>query len=100
MNRSSRFLVVPFLLIAFISGSAADKKNFVYASAPKSEQSDDYFGTKVADPYRPLEDADSKPAKKWIEEENKLTFDYLAKIPQRKQIKQRLTALWNYERYG
>ena len=47
-----------------------------------------------------FEDADSKPTRKWIEAENKLTFDYLAKIPERKQIKERLTALWNYERYG
>lgn len=100
MNRFLRLLVVPLLAISFVLAGAKDQSNFVYAPAPKSDQTDDYFGTKVADPYRPLEDADSAATRKWIEAENKLTYDYLAKIPQRKQIKQRLTKLWNYERYG
>src|SRR2546421_12414484 len=77
---------------------AADK-SFVYPQPPKSEQTDDYFGTQVADPYRDLENADSEPTKKWIEAENKLTFDYLAAIPERKKINDKLTALWNYEKY-
>src|SRR5437667_12658997 len=76
---------------------AADKP-FVYPQPPKSEQVDDYFGTKVSDPYRDLENADSEPTKKWIEAENKLTFDYLAAIPERKKITEKLTALWNYEK--
>jgi prolyl oligopeptidase len=57
---------------------AADKP-FAYPQPPKSEQTDDYFGTKVADPYRDLENVDSEATKKWIEAENKLTFDYLAR---------------------
>ena len=110
MNRASRFVVLPLFVIAFAFACAcafacaiarpADKKNFAYAAAPRSEQADDYFGTRVEDPYRPLENADSPATRKWIDAENKLTSDYLARIPQRKQIKQRLTALWNYERYG
>jgi prolyl oligopeptidase len=62
---------------------AADKP-FPYPQPPKSGQTDDYFGTKVADPYRDLENVDSEQTKKWIEAENKLTFDYLAAIPERK----------------
>ncbi|HEY5074083.1 MAG TPA: prolyl oligopeptidase family serine peptidase [Pyrinomonadaceae bacterium] len=77
----------------------AEDKPFVYPQPPKSEQTDDYFGTKVADPYRDLENADSESTKKWIEAENKLTFDYLATIPERKKINEKLTALWNYEKY-
>src|SRR3954447_233786 len=77
---------------------AADKR-FVYPQAPKSEQTDDYFGTKVADPYRPLENVDADATKKWIEAEDKLTFDYLATIPERKKINEKLTALWNYEKF-
>ncbi len=74
-------------------------KPFAYPSAPKSDQTDNYHGTKVADPYRPLENADSPETKAWIEAENKLTFDYLAGIPERKLINERLTKLWNYEKY-
>jgi prolyl oligopeptidase len=84
--------LVPTLLLA------ADKP-FPYPQPPKSDQTDDYFGTKVADPYRDLENVDSEQTKKWIEAENKLTFDYLAAIPERKKINDKLTALWNYEKY-
>ncbi|MFL6590397.1 MAG: prolyl oligopeptidase family serine peptidase [Chthoniobacterales bacterium] len=77
---------------------AADKP-FVYPQPPKSEQSDDYHGTKVADPYRELENLDAEATKKWIAAENKLTFDYLGAIPERPRIKERMTALWNYEKY-
>lgn len=78
----------------------AEDKPFVYPQPPKSEQVDDYHGTKVADPYRDLENADSEASRKWIEAENKLTFDYLAAIPERKKINEKLTALWNYEKYN
>ena len=77
---------------------AADKP-FSYPQPPKSDQTDDYFGTKVADPYRELENVDSEATKKWIEAENKLTFDYLATIPERNKIKDKMTALWNYEKF-
>jgi prolyl oligopeptidase len=77
---------------------AADKP-FAYPQPPKSDQTDDYHGTKVADPYRDLENLDSEPTKKWIEAENKLTSDYLSAIPERKKINEKMTALWNYEKY-
>ena len=54
-----------------------------YPPARKSDQVDDYHGVKVADPYRWLEDLDSEETRKWIEAENKLSFGYLAAIPQR-----------------
>jgi prolyl oligopeptidase len=66
----------------------------------KVAQVDDYHGTKVADPYRWLEDDYAPETKAWIEAQNKVTFGYLEKIPQRERIKARLTELWNYERYG
>ena len=65
-----------------------------------ADQVDDYFGTKVADPYRWLETSDTPDARAWIDAENKVTFDYLAEIPERAAIKARLTSIWNYERYG
>ena len=71
-----------------------------YPVARKGDQVDDYHGVKVADPYRWLEDLDSEETRKWVEEQNKLTFGYLAEIPARMTIKERLTKLWNFEKYG
>jgi prolyl oligopeptidase len=71
-----------------------------YPKTKKGDQVDDYFGTKVADPYRWLEDDNSAETKAWVEAQNKVTFAYLNQIPQREQIKKRLTELWNYEKYS
>ncbi len=75
-------------------------REFVYPQARKADQVDDFFGTRVADPYRWLENSDSPETRAWIEAENKLTFSYLGRIPERARIKKRLTQIWNYERYG
>lgn len=61
---------------------------------------DDYHGTKVADPYRWLEDPSTAETVAWSEAQNQLTFDYLQAIPARKEIKARLTELWNYPKYS
>lgn len=66
----------------------------------RTEQADDYHGILVPDPYRWLEDPDSEETKAWIEAQNKVTFSYLNSIPERQQIKQRLSQLWDYERFG
>ena len=71
-----------------------------YPPAPQSDQADDYHGTQIADPYRPLEDADAPETRAWIEAENQVTFGYLNAIPQRDEIKERLTKLWDYEKFG
>jgi prolyl oligopeptidase len=68
--------------------------------ARKSEQVDDYHGVKVADPYRWLEDLDSGETRTWVEAENNLSFAFLEGIPARAVLKERLTKLWNYEKYG
>jgi prolyl oligopeptidase len=87
-------------VLAAASRLAVADEKFRYPKAPAGTQTDDYFGIKVADPFRPLEDLDAPATRKWIEEENKLTFDYLRKIPERKQINDRLTALWDYEKFA
>jgi prolyl oligopeptidase len=61
---------------------------------------DDYHGTTVADPYRWLENVDSPATKAWVEAQNRLTDSFLATIPQRTAIRNRLTQLWNYARYS
>lgn len=75
-------------------------KTIAYPAARKSEQTDDYHGVKVADPYRWLEDLDAAETRSWVEAENKLAFGYLKEIPATEKIKERLTKLWNYERFG
>jgi prolyl oligopeptidase len=79
---------------------AASGAPLSYPVAKKVDQTDDYHGTKVADPYRWLEDANSPDTKAWVDAENKVTQAWLAQIPQREAIRQRLTELWNYERYS
>jgi prolyl oligopeptidase len=71
-----------------------------YPETKMTEQIDDYFGTKISDPYRWLEDLDSSETLEWVEAQNKVTFDYLAKIPFREKIKERLTGIWNYPKYS
>lgn len=75
-------------------------QKLIYPKTRKSDHADDYFGTRVTDPYRWLEDADSGETKAWVEAQNSITFGYLNEIPKRAQIKERLTKLWNYEKYG
>ncbi|MDQ6678359.1 MAG: prolyl oligopeptidase family serine peptidase [Acidobacteriota bacterium] len=70
-----------------------------YPAAPKGSQVDDYHGTKIADPYRGLEDADAPATRKWVEQENQLTFSYLNRLPGRDAIKKQLTGLWSYEKF-
>jgi len=77
----------------------SDGAPLAYPKAKTVDQVDDYHGVKVADPYRWLEDTDSPDTKAWVEEENKLTFSYLDQIPYRGAIRDRMTKLWNYERF-
>jgi prolyl oligopeptidase len=75
-------------------------QKFDYPKPNKVDQVDDYHGTKVSDPYRWLENPDSAESREWINAENKLTDAYLSQIPEREAIKNRLTKLWNYEKYS
>ena len=61
---------------------------------------DNYHGTQVADPYRWLEDANAAETLAWVGAQNSLTADYLAAIPVRQKIQQRLTELWDYPKYS
>jgi len=71
-----------------------------YPVTAKVGQIDNYHGTQIADPYRWLEDANSAETKQWVDAQNTVTQAYLGQIPQREAIRQRLTKLWNYERYS
>src|SRR5690242_14133671 len=97
MGRKILALVFAPLAFAF---AANQPVQFKYPAAPKSDQVDDYPGTKVADPYRPLENPDAPESRRWIDAENKITFDFLNTIPEREGIKKRLTEVWDFERFG
>ena len=91
---------VPLVPYVPSNSPAMTTPKLIYPVARETNQIDDYHGVKVADPYRWLEDPDSAETRAWVEAENKVTFDYLAKIPQRTALRERLTQLWNFERYG
>jgi prolyl oligopeptidase len=76
----------------------ADK--LTYPQTKRGDHVDTYFGMQVPDPYRWLEDENSEETKTWVEEQNKVTFGYLEKIPYRRKIKARLEKLINYPRYS
>ena len=79
--------------------ATAIKPAIAYPLARKVDQTDDYFGTQVNDPYRWMENVDSPELKTWIDAENELTQRYLAQIPLRETMQKRLTELINFERY-
>jgi prolyl oligopeptidase len=87
------------VFVGFVCGVTA-VQSFNYPETQKGEVVEDYFGREIADPYRWLEDPDSPDTAAWIEAENKVTFDYLEKLPDRDPFKERLTRLQNYERYS
>ena len=89
-----------FILTAIFFITQLSMAQLKYPDTKKSNQTDDYFGTKVPDPYRWLEDDNSEETKAWVKEENKVTADYLTTIPFRDKVHQRLEEMWNYPKYS
>jgi prolyl oligopeptidase len=102
MRINTRYFKISILLL--INFSMLKAQVITRPAYPVTRQDpsvfDDYHGTKVADPYRWLEDDNSDETKAWVKAQNKVTFDYLDKIPFRKNIHTRLEKIWNYEKYG
>ena len=90
-----RILVALLFLIP-----ALVKAQIQYPETKKDSVVDDYNGVKVADPYRWLEDDNSEQTKAWVQEENKVTQDYLSKIPYHDKVKKRIEEMWNYPKYS
>jgi prolyl oligopeptidase len=89
------------LIMTLTSSLLSSAQNQIkYPPTTKGEVLDVYFGTKVSDPYRWLEDDRSEETGNWVKEQNKVTYDYLDKIPFRNTLKARLEKLWNYEKIG
>src|SRR5919107_3135433 len=90
-----------FALLVCVLCPASGAQKLQYPASKRVEHVDTYFGVKVADPYRWLEeDASTPEVARWVEEQNKVTFAYLDRIPYRAQVKERLTRLYNYARYS
>ncbi len=97
MKRIKLRLIVSLLTICIMTNINAQIK---YPLTKKIIQTDNYFGQKVDDPYRWLEDDKSQETAKWVEEQNAVTQKYLSQIPYKDEIKNCLTNLWNFEKYG
>jgi prolyl oligopeptidase len=91
--------VLTATVILFSCNNASQHK-LNYPVTKKVDVVDTIFGTPVPDPYRWLEDDMSDETAQWVKEENSVTFGYLEKIPYMEQIKERLTKMWNYEKFG
>ena len=88
------------MTMATIATTVATAQQLSYPKAEKDGTVDEYFGVKVADPYRWLENDTSQQTAAWVEAENKVTNSYLSKIPFRQKLLKRLTELSNYEKIG
>jgi len=94
------------LLALLLAGCSADstrhddgQARLAYPPTERVAQVDDYYGTRVEDPYRWLEQTGDARVREWIGAENALAQPWLEGIPARDAIKKRMTELWNYERY-
>ena len=87
-------LIFSILLLLLIQ--TVDCQTIKYPTTLRVDSSDTYFGVKVNDPYRWLENDSSADTESWIGAENRVTNDYIALIPFREQIKKELTANYNY----
>ena len=95
--------IIIFATLIFSSCKKEINQNFINLKYPKTKKNavtDTIFGVEVIDNYRWLEDDRSKDTEAWVNSQNKVTFDYLSKIPFREVFKNRLTELWNYEKLG
>jgi len=91
---------VKCFLFIFFTISITNAQTMKYPNIQKDTIVDMYFGERVSAPYRWLEDDNSAQTKKWVQEENAVTFGYLDKIPFRNELKKQITDLYNYEKIG
>ena len=92
--------LVGIMMLACKNTQKNDTINLKYPNTKKVDSVDTYFGIKIQDPFRWLEDDRSPETENWVKEQNKTTFNYLDKIPFRKELKKRLEQLWNFEKLG
>ncbi|MFN2565797.1 MAG: prolyl oligopeptidase family protein [Gemmatimonadaceae bacterium] len=100
MMRTSLACAAGALLVASAGAALAQAPSVQYPPTRRGDHVDDYHGNRVADPYRWLEDVGSAETRSWIEAQNALTRSYLDAVPERAGIRERLTRVWDYPKYG
>lgn len=93
-------IIAAICMVSTLLSLDASSQSLIYPKTAKGNTVDDYHGTQVNDPYRWLEVDTAKEVEAWVEAQNKVTFDYLSKIPFRDGFKKRLTEIVNYEKYS
>lgn len=96
----TRSIILIVTITMFITSCINNQENYNYPTAEKVDSVDTYFGNKVSDPYRWLEDDNSEQTAQWVAAQNKITHEYLSKIPFREDLEERLSEIWNYPKYG
>jgi len=96
IERGIIVVATSLLLLALAACRQDTPPKVSYPETKKGDVVDDYFGTKIADPYRWMESLDSAEVAQWVAAQNKVTFEYLDNLPLREHLKQRITELWNY----
>ena len=102
MQRQLVWLVMAGITMAICSTKGQAQQLMDYPKTRKVDQVDEYFGELVADPFRWLENdvRESEEVSQWVEAQNKVSFGYIEGLPFRKEIENRLTELWDYEKYS
>lgn len=103
-----KLTIILFVIIGFTACKNQEEKkskkerklDMDYPQTKKVDTIDDYFGHEIKDPFRWLEDDNSAETKDWVKAQNEVTYGFLDKIDFRKNIEDRLTKLWNYEKIG
>lgn len=98
--RVSAALVSASFVALALAQSPAPRPVLTYPTTATVEQVDEYHGVKIADPYRWLEDLDSPATAAWVQAQNEITFKFLEEVPARDQIRERITRLWDFEKFG
>lgn len=96
--RSMTKKLIPLFMVLAIALFSCKQSPYDYPDTRKVDTADEYFGTKVPDPYRWLENDTSQQVARWVKAQNEVTFNYLKNIPYRDDIAKRLKEIWNYER--
>lgn len=92
--------ILPGLAASVLLLSSCGQQKMKYPETKKGEVKDTYFGTEVADPYRWLENDTSAETEDWVKRQNEFTYAYLNQIPYRDSLKERITRLFNYEKFS
>jgi prolyl oligopeptidase len=102
MSRRTLAALLAAASLSLTAAGAQTAETLQYPETATVEHTDEYFGERVADPYRWLEEdvRNSERVSQWVAGQNDITFDYLRKLPGRSAIEERLTKLWDYEKRG